>query len=161
MADLVDELRTVRCPHCGCLFFLCLECDRDQSYCSSHCRRGARLERHRKANRKYQGSRKGRLAHSARQRKYRRRQEERKESHQEDSKRNKVTDTGSPPVDSSPSSESQAERVVAPRSSPGLRTGSGGQPRPPEPRCAVCGRAGRVADAISLSLRSGVEPDAG
>lgn len=75
MADPGVDLRAGRCHHCRRWFWVCLDCDLDcdhgECYCSDRCRGEARLERHRAANRKYQQSKKGRRAHSARQRAYR------------------------------------------------------------------------------------------
>jgi hypothetical protein len=55
------------------LFFICPACEREQVYCGLLCRLLARLLQHRKANRIYQQSKKGRLKHAARQQAYRQR----------------------------------------------------------------------------------------
>jgi hypothetical protein len=46
-------------------------CDRGQVYCTGDCAKKARRQSMREAGRRYQASKKGRLAHAARQRKYR------------------------------------------------------------------------------------------
>jgi hypothetical protein len=46
-------------------------CDRGQVYCTGDCAKKARRQSMREAGRRYQASQKGRLAHAARQRRYR------------------------------------------------------------------------------------------
>jgi hypothetical protein len=60
-----------RAPDCRALFFICSYCDRGQVYCSDSCRQPARLEQRRQANRRYQQTLRGRVAHSRRQLAYR------------------------------------------------------------------------------------------
>lgn len=64
-------LRLKGCLRCDGLFGLCRSCDRGQRYCGEACRRQARLEQHRRANRRHQSSVEGRLDHRDRQRAYR------------------------------------------------------------------------------------------
>ncbi len=63
--------RFCRAPACRVLFFICSYCDRGQVYCSQTCRRPARDQQRRAANRRHQQTRGGRLAHSRRQYAYR------------------------------------------------------------------------------------------
>jgi hypothetical protein len=85
--------RTARIYNCVCCFqhtVICSDCDRGNIYCGSRCSKQARLLNHRRANQKYQRSRKGRQKHAERQQRYRNRQKK------------KVTDQGSsdlPPND--------------------------------------------------------------
>ena len=60
-----------RAPGCGVIFFVCQHCDRGQAYCSSACRKHARLLQNRQSNRRHQQSEEGRLDHRDRQRAYR------------------------------------------------------------------------------------------
>ena len=60
-----------RALECRALFFICSYCDRGQVYCSNSCRQPARLEQRRQANRRYQQTLRGRVAHSRRQLAYR------------------------------------------------------------------------------------------
>jgi hypothetical protein len=46
-------------------------CDRGQVYCTGDCAKKARRQSMREAGRRYQASKKGQLAHAARQRRYR------------------------------------------------------------------------------------------
>jgi hypothetical protein len=159
MAD--PELRTACCHRCGCLFWLCLDCDRDQCFCNACRLDEERRKRHRAANSKYQQTRQGRRLHSARQCKYRARLRDRDRDQDGNDDANKVTDRASQPVNSPPTSETQAEEEVAPPPFVRSRTGSESQTGSPVPRCAVCGRTGRVVDAFSRSVEWGVERDAG
>ena len=72
------------CARCRCQVVICSYCDRGQRYCSPGCARIARRKSIREAGQRYQNSRRGRHSHAARQRRYRRRQQE------------KVTHQGSP-----------------------------------------------------------------
>jgi hypothetical protein len=50
---------------------LCSRCDRGQRYCGRACSRAARDDSRREAGRRYQRSRRGRVAHAARSRRWR------------------------------------------------------------------------------------------
>jgi hypothetical protein len=52
---------------------ICSHCDRGNRYCGKQCAQTARRQSQREAARRYQASRRGRFAHAARQRRYRRR----------------------------------------------------------------------------------------
>jgi hypothetical protein len=67
-------LRIRRCNTCESIFCVCSHCDRGQRYCSDLCRKQARQEQRRAANRRHQQTAFGREAHKLRQRAYRRRQ---------------------------------------------------------------------------------------
>ena len=56
---------------CGVRFYICHSCYRGQVYCGEGCRRRMRRQQMRRANRKHQQSREGRLDHRDRQRVYR------------------------------------------------------------------------------------------
>ena len=71
------------CGRCRAQVFICSQCDRGQIYCGAGCARQARRRSLRDAGRRYQDSRRGRLAHAERARRYRLR-------------RNNVTHQGSP-----------------------------------------------------------------
>jgi hypothetical protein len=61
------------CRYSGCRaeFWICPQCDRGHCYCSPDCRRQARLQQRRCANRRYQQSVEARLDHCDRQHAYR------------------------------------------------------------------------------------------
>ena len=67
-------LRPRRCNACESIFCVCSHCERGQRYCSDLCRKQARQEQRRAANRRYQQTAVGREAHKLRQSAYRRRQ---------------------------------------------------------------------------------------
>ena len=56
-------LRFIQCRWCDFLFCVCRRCWRGQAYCCDQCRRAAKLKSHRKAQRKYRQSEKGKKAH--------------------------------------------------------------------------------------------------
>ena len=71
-----DELlrrRICRGAGCGAVFWICRHCDRGHRYCGERCRRKARRQQGRAANRRHQKSPEGRLDHRDRQRVYRER----------------------------------------------------------------------------------------
>lgn len=72
------------CARCRAQVLICSGCDRGQIYCTQACSAAARRASLREAGRRYQASRRGRITHAARARRYRER-------------RNKVTHQGSPP----------------------------------------------------------------
>lgn len=76
--------RSFLCARCRCAVTICSHCDRGQRYCSTDCSRQARRCAQRAAGKRYQDSRKGRLAHARRQGQWR--------AHQQI-----VTHQGSPP----------------------------------------------------------------
>lgn len=67
--------RGFRCARCDRPAIICHRCDRGQIYCvGEDCAGQARREAQRTAGRRYQVSRRGRLSHAARARRYRARQ---------------------------------------------------------------------------------------
>lgn len=56
-------LVTIVCRYCHIAFNICRCCFRRQTYCSRHCRLTARRISHRKAQRLYRQTEKGKLAH--------------------------------------------------------------------------------------------------
>ncbi len=76
--------RLFLCGRCRAQVLICSHCDRGQMYCLEGCARKARLLAQRQAGRRYQTSRRGRLNHAARSRRYR-------------ARKNNVTHQGSPP----------------------------------------------------------------
>ena len=73
--------RFCRGAGCGVVFWICRHCDRGHQYCGERCRRKARLQQRRDANRRHQQSREGRLDHRDRQREYRLRRRPRVTDH--------------------------------------------------------------------------------
>lgn len=76
--------RLFLCGRCRAQVLICSHCDRGQMYCLKGCARKARLLAQRQAGRRYQTSRRGRLNHAVRSRRYR-------------ARKNNVTHQGSPP----------------------------------------------------------------
>jgi len=70
----VIRLKVCASPECRAVFTICISCDRGQRYCSAACRDAVRRQARREADRRYQGSERGRQAHHCRQRRYRQRQ---------------------------------------------------------------------------------------
>ncbi len=83
----VPPARLFLCTRCRTQVLICSRCDRGQIYCAGSCAQEARRDAQRVAGRRYQMSRRGRLAHAARARRYRVRQKN-------------VTHQGSPPLPS-------------------------------------------------------------
>jgi len=52
-------LKEIRCKYCGCTFYVCRSCWRGQIYCGKTCRKACQIEMHRKAQRKYRHTEKG------------------------------------------------------------------------------------------------------
>ncbi len=77
--------RLFQCARCFCQTLICRFCDRGNQYCSAACSSKARRDSHKRANRKYAQTRKGKHQNADRQRRYRQRQTQ------------KVTDQGSTP----------------------------------------------------------------
>ena len=71
--EVVLRRLTCRWPGCGLVFYICSSCYRRQVYCGDRCRRKARRQQRRAANRRHQHSREGRLDHRDHQRAYRER----------------------------------------------------------------------------------------
>jgi len=63
--------RLFLCARCRTQVVLCSHCDRGQRYCTAACSRQARDAAQRDAAQRYQRSRRGRLAHAARTRRWR------------------------------------------------------------------------------------------
>ena len=77
--------RLFQCARCFCQTLICSLCDRGNQYCSKACSYQARHDSHKRANRKYAQTRKGKHHNAKRQQRYRQRQTQ------------KVTDQGSAP----------------------------------------------------------------
>ena len=56
-------LLQIRCRWCRCFFYVCRACWRGQAYCCDPCRLAAKRDNHRKAQRRYRQSLKGKKAH--------------------------------------------------------------------------------------------------
>lgn len=63
--------RLFMCARCRAQVFICRRCDRGNRYCAADCARAARRESLSAAGHRYQSSRRGRVAHAARARRYR------------------------------------------------------------------------------------------
>jgi hypothetical protein len=116
-----SSARLFMCAECRAQALICSCCDRGQIYCAGDCAARARRRTTRDAGRRYQTSRRGRLAHAERSRRYRVRCKN-------------VTHHGSPPSppddllsSGSPAIASDASAFV-------------GRARRPYSRCDWCGR---------------------
>jgi hypothetical protein len=78
--------RLFLCAGCRMQVHICSRCDRGQTYCANGCSQAARHQSLRAAGHRYQQSRRGRLKHAERARRYRSRQ-------------HKVTHQGSESID--------------------------------------------------------------
>jgi hypothetical protein len=119
--DGATSARLYVCAGCRHQVLICSYCDRGQIYCAGDCAPQARLHSVRAAGRRYQTSRRGRLAHAARARRYRARGK-------------KVTHHGSPlrPPDDLLTSGSPAITSDA--------TARADRPSPSASHCHWCGR---------------------
>ena len=81
--------RLFNCLRCHCQVMVCQQCDNGQRYCAGSCSQAARKISLKRANQKYQNSRKGRLCNAARQQRFRQRQKNNQKI---------VTDQASPEV---------------------------------------------------------------
>ncbi len=83
----ITSIRLYHCLRCHRQVMICQQCDHGQRYCAEGCRQLARKASSKRANTKYQNSRKGRFNNAERQRRFRQRQKQ---------KSTIVTDQGSP-----------------------------------------------------------------
>ena len=122
--------RLYNCERCGVQVRICQRCDHGNVYCAGECAQIRRRESLKRAQRRYQRSRRGARRHAARQRRWRERQRQ---------KRYKVTHHGSPVavtqciVTVSPVTESRSADA-SPEKSKSVPTR-----RPPLDTCAFCG----------------------
>ena len=56
-------LRTITCPRCGTIFYICQSCWHNHKYCSQPCRTAARSESLKRARKKYRQTKNGRKKH--------------------------------------------------------------------------------------------------
>jgi len=57
------QVRQVRCRWCGKIFYICRSCFRGQAYCTDECREARNRIAHRKAQKEYRKTAKGKKAH--------------------------------------------------------------------------------------------------
>lgn len=69
-----EPARRFLCARCSAPTLVCSHCDRGQIYCAAGCAAAVRLQSQREANRRYQGSLRGRFKHAARTQRWRERQ---------------------------------------------------------------------------------------
>ena len=134
--EVVLRQRVCRIQGCQTVFWLCTHCDRGQRYCSTSCRRQARRQQCRAANRRHQCSPEGRLDHRDRQRTYRQRHPP-----------PRVTDQSSVSV-ISPAPFGCGETITMPRAIAFPTAPSDGleERRDVRLHCSNCGRPGRFVD---------------
>ena len=93
--------RLFLCARCRVQVLLCSRCDRGNRYCGRQCRRQAREQARRQAAQRYQRSRRGRMAHAQRSRRWRQRQAQREAARDagagSGADAQNVTHQGSPP----------------------------------------------------------------
>ena len=71
---ITSSTRLFQCLRCRCQVIVCQQCDVGQRYCARGCRQHARKDSCKRAQQKYQNSRKGRMTNAQRQRRFRQRQ---------------------------------------------------------------------------------------
>ena len=122
--------RLYNCERCGVQVRICQRCDHGNVYCAGECAQIRRHESLRRAQSRYQRSRRGARRHAARQRRWRERQRQ---------KRYKVTHHGSPVavtqciVTISPVMQSRPADATPYQPAPRPKS------RPPLDTCAFCG----------------------
>ncbi len=119
-SEVAAPARFFMCARCRKRALICSCCDRGQVYCAGGCAQEARRQAQRAAGARYQASRRGRLAHALRARRYRRRQKI-------------VTHQGSP---SAPLDDLLSLDLAAAKGPPS----TGDFPKLPPWRCHWCGR---------------------
>ena len=112
--------RLLLCRSCRVQVLICSHCDRGHVYCAEACAQKARRRSQRESGRRYQMSRRGRINHAARARRYR-------------ARKNNVTHQGSAPDQSDDLLREDQAVAMAEHSAPD----SSSQPRW---RCHRCGR---------------------
>ncbi len=128
-----NTARLYNCVRCNHQVTICSHCDRGNIYCGNSCADSARRTSLRAAGRRYQSTRRGRLKHAERQRRYR-------------SRSNKVTHQGSPET---PSNDPLTTRAEAPSSVTGGEDIEGIKGVEDEAiRCHFCGRL--CSDSLRL-----------
>ena len=116
-----SSARLFNCARCRCQVAICSHCDRGNIYCGKGCSQTARRQSRRKASGRYQKTRRGRLSHAERQRRYRQR------------RRQKVTHQGSPPEVADETLPTESRTSAQQGESPATVPGDG-------IRCDFCGR---------------------
>ena len=116
-----SSARLFNCTRCRCQVVICSHCDRGNIYCGKRCSQTARHQSQREAARRYQRTYRGRLAHAARQRRYRQR------------RRQKVTHQGSPREVADETLPTESSTSAQQGESPATVPGDG-------IRCDFCGR---------------------
>lgn len=89
----LPRARLFNCNRCHQFSLICSDCDRGNSYCSAECSKSARLESARKANQRYQQTRKGRQKNAERQERYR--EKKRQEKAEKCGVKKNITEQGS------------------------------------------------------------------
>lgn len=77
-------LRQIRCEWCHILFYICRCCFRGQAYCCDECRIAGKRRNHRKAQRRYRQTPKGKKAHSEAENRRRHRSSEKNQKNMDD-----------------------------------------------------------------------------
>lgn len=127
-----ESIRRFLCAGCRVEAYICTHCDRGQRFCAEECARAARRRSQREADRRYQSSRRGRLMHAERSRRYRLR-------------RKSVTDHGS--------LLSAAYGVLGMSATEAHSRPSAVQSMPSDPAALTAGRSGAGMVRCSFCLR--------
>ena len=123
---------------CGQVFYICIHCDRGQACCREVCGYCHRRAQCNEADRKYQATKKGKLAHAKRQQAYRQRQG----LAEANTLRQKVTDQG-PDKPRRFATVSLAEGIAIQMTKQPTSMGQAVEKnRHGFARCSVCGRLG-------------------
>jgi hypothetical protein len=140
--DRLPQARLFLCvaPDCRAQSLICSDCDRGHIYCADCAPRARRRSLH-AAGQRYQASRRGRIRHAARSRRYRARKDRTgetgaRENGETGARENKVTHHGSPPDLSDALLMADPAAMGAAQSSSGSRSPAGRQ----NWCCLRCGR---------------------
>jgi hypothetical protein len=139
--DDAAPARLFVCAGCRAQAVICSCCDNGQIYCAGDCARHARRHAQGAAGRRYQSSRRGRLAHAARARRYRARCKKVTHQGSPEPAADGLLSTGPPAMASDAASLDEQPQQVARRSS--RRGGPARLSRNTQPaawRCHWCGR---------------------
>ena len=130
--------RLFLCARCRVQVVLCSHCDRGNRYCGRSCRRMARDAARRESARRYQRSRRGRLAHAERSRRWRQRRDVHEGGDGGDGgggRKHKVTHQGCPPGSAAAPLVAWTSPTATPTSMPKLAPEP--EPEPAHPHASV------------------------
>ncbi len=120
-------LRVIRCRWCDLVFCVCRRCFRGQAYCCNKCRIAGKRKNHRKSQRKYRQTKKGKKTHCESENRRRHGHSQKKEKNMDDA--------------TSPPRRPWAMKLLTRIKSRIWRVDQ-------EPFCHFCGIRGRIVEAF-------------